>query len=61
MQTPDARQQELWRQARRLSSVAAGLTLVLGAAVLLGWAVGSVTLTQLVPGLPSMVPLTAGA
>lgn len=61
MQSPDARQQELWRRARRLSSAVAGLTLVLSAAVLLGWAVGSVTLTQLVPGLPAMVPLTASA
>ncbi|WP_375754580.1 ATP-binding protein [Corallococcus exercitus] len=60
MQTPDARQQELWRRAGRLSSALAGLTLMLGAGVLLGWAVGSLTLTRLVPGLPQMVPLTAG-
>lgn len=59
MQTPEDRQQELWRRARRLSSAVAGLTLALGAVVLLGWGVGSVTLTQLAPGLPEMVPMTA--
>ncbi|WP_267571846.1 sensor histidine kinase [Corallococcus sp. bb12-1] len=55
----DERQQQLWRRARVLATSAAALTLVLGLAVLVGWAADSRVLTQVRPGFPAMVPMTA--
>lgn len=59
MQGADARQQILWRRARTLAALSAGLTLALGFVGLCGWALESVPLTQLWDELPAMVPLSA--
>ncbi|RYZ38680.1 MAG: HAMP domain-containing histidine kinase [Myxococcaceae bacterium] len=59
VEADDERQQRLWRRARALAKAVAGLTLVLGLAVLVGWAEDSVVLTQVRPGFPAMVPMTA--
>ncbi len=45
--------------ARRAGVACAGAAVVVGAAVLIGWQIGSQTLTSIVPGLVAMNPVTA--
>jgi PAS domain S-box-containing protein len=47
------------RPRDRLARCAGGWTLTVGAVVLLGWGVLASPLTQVVPGLPAMAPLSA--
>ncbi len=44
---------------RRIGAVCSATTLVVAVAVLVGWQVGSETLTSVIPGLTAMNPLTA--
>ena len=66
---PTTTQEERWKARKRTSrltarQIAGGCgwaVVVLGAVVLVGWAVDSTALTRIAPGMPSMKPLTAVA